>query len=659
MFETAPDILAVMSTDIGVLLGAFVMAGLLDPMRRPDRALFGLTTAVFLLTYAAWRWHDTLPPLAMRFESLWPHLFILFELVAETFTIMSIVILLRHVDRSDQADAAESALEVSGDWPAVDVFICSYNEPLDVLEKTIVAAAGIDYPHVTVWVLDDTRRVWLKEFCIQAGVHYIARPDNKGAKAGNLNNALTHTATTTNAPIILVLDADFVVQPNILRRTVGLLADPGVALVQTPQFYYNPDPIQHNLGITESWTDDQRFFFDVFQPAKDAWGCAFCVGTSFVIRRDRLVEIGGFPTEAISEDINVTYRMLARGYQTHWLNERLSVGLSAEGLPEYITQRTRWCLGTIQVALLKDGPFGRNNLTVTQRWHYLHGLLNWLGKPFLALMLIAPTIYWFGGIPAFHADYLSFLRYGMPALIFLWMYNFWISRSRTLPYFAEVTDAVTAFAISAALLSAAVRPFGRPFRVTDKGGDRSRSRVRWKLALFFGCVAASSAGGIAMSLLSPSAASEVSPDDLFNLLWAAVAMVISFSAILVCFERPRAREPFAVNQRAAVRWRDRVFGCVLQSASLSSATLTDLPDGAPVATGDEIEIQMPTIGRVIGRATPGPGPSLSVALRLSPAQQRQWIFYLAASAVGNVARIARIRPAIRGLLRRAFRPEQT
>jgi hypothetical protein len=87
--------------------------------------------------------------------------------------------------------------------------------------------------------------------------------------------------------------------------------------------------------------------------------------------------------------------------------------------------------------------------------------------------------------------------------------------------------------------------------------------------------------------------------------------------------------------------------------------LTDLPDGAPVATGDEIEIQMPTIGRVIGRATPGPGPSLSVALRLSPAQQRQWIFYLAASAVGNVARIARIRPAIRGLLRRAFRPEQT
>ena len=48
---------------------------------------------------------------------------------------------------------------------------------------------------------------------------------------------------------------------------------------------------------------------------------------------------------------------MRQGYETHWLNERLSAGLSAEGLPEYISQRTRWCLGTIQVALLKDGPF--------------------------------------------------------------------------------------------------------------------------------------------------------------------------------------------------------------------------------------------------------------------------------------------------------------
>jgi cellulose synthase (UDP-forming) len=157
--------------------------------------------------------------------------------------------------------------------------------------------------------------------------------------------------------VILVLDADFAPRRDFLKRTVGrLMSEPEIAIVQTPQFYYNADPIQHNLLATRSWVDDQRFFFDVFQPAKDGWGCAFCVGTSFIARRDRLDEIGGFSHEAISEDINLTYAMLRHGYRTAWLNEPLSFGLSAEGIPEYITQRARWCLGTIQVGLLRSGP---------------------------------------------------------------------------------------------------------------------------------------------------------------------------------------------------------------------------------------------------------------------------------------------------------------
>jgi cellulose synthase (UDP-forming) len=658
MFETAPDIVSILWTDLGLLLGLVVLAGLLDPLRSLDRGLFGLTTAALLLTYAAWRWHDTLPPLTMSFESLWPHLFFTFEMIAGLFTLTSIVILLRHVDRTGQADAAERQLTASGAWPAVDVFICTYNEPFEILEKSIVAAAAIDYPNVAVWVLDDTSRAWLREVCAETGVRYISRDHGAGAKAGNLNNALAHTATVTNAPVILVLDADFVVQPNILRRTVGLLAEPGVAVVQTPQFYYNPDPIQHNLAIAHSWTDDQRFFFDVFQPAKDAWGCAFCVGTSFVVRRDRLEEIGGFPTEAISEDINLTYRLLARGYETHWLNERLSVGLSAEGLPEYITQRTRWCLGTIQVALLRDGPFGRNDLTLTQRWHYLHGVLNWLCKPFLVLMLVAPTIYWFGGVPAFHADYLSFMRYGLPAVICLWAYNSWISRGRTLPFFAEVTDAIAAFAVTATLLSAAVRPFGRPFKVTDKGGDRSQSTVRWKLALMFACVGGASAASIAWSFVSPYAPDELSQADVFNLLWSAVAMIILFSAFLTCFERPRADPRFIVSEPIVLRCRERTFACTLEKASVSVASLSGVPAEAQLKAGDEVELSLPSVGSIRGKVkTDGDGP-ISVDLQPSSQERHRLIRYLFTSTVEHVARTARVRSAIRGLLRRAFRPER-
>ncbi len=282
-------------------------------------------------------------------------------------------------------------------------------------------------------------------------------------------------------------------------------------MLQTPQLYFNADPIQHNLMATKSWVDDQRIFFDVFQPAKDAWDSAFCVGTSFLVRRDRLEEIGGFPHEAVSEDINLTYTMMRHGYVTRWLNERLSVGLAAEGLPEYITQRARWCLGTIQVALLRNGPFAGSGLTLVQRIHYLHGLLNWLCKPFIVLMLLAPSVYWFFDVPAFEADYVAFLRHAVPALIIFYVYSGWVSRRRTLPVFMEVTHMVTAVAITWTLITCCYKPFGRPFKVTDKGGDRSRTIVRWDMLRVFGSLCAVSLAAIAWALAGPFAATEADP----------------------------------------------------------------------------------------------------------------------------------------------------
>jgi cellulose synthase (UDP-forming) len=185
----------------------------------------------------AWRWRDTLPRLEPTLEALWPHVFFAFEAVAVAYTLLSIVILFRRADRSGEADAAETRLTEAGHWPAVDVFICTYNEPLHVLEKSILPALAIDYGPKTVWVLDDTRRDWLKAYCGEVGARYVSRPDNTGAKAGNLNNGLRISAEATAAPLILVLDADFAPQADILKRMVGLLEDPAVAVVQSPQFF--------------------------------------------------------------------------------------------------------------------------------------------------------------------------------------------------------------------------------------------------------------------------------------------------------------------------------------------------------------------------------------------------------------------------------------
>ena len=657
MFESAADNSSILSIDLGLLIGLLVLQRLLDPLLTRDRILFGLTTGSLLIMYALWRWHDTLPTFAFSVQNFWQYFFFAFEALAIVYTLMSIVILFRSIDRSGQADDAQKKMEREGDFPPVDIFICTYDEPLEILERSILTALALDYPDTTVWVLDDTRRGWLREYCAEAGARYITRADNKDAKAGNLNNGLALTAAQTNAPVILVLDADFAPRRDFLKRTVGLLLNPDVAVVQTPQFYYNPDPIQHNLLAAQSWVDDQRFFFDIFQPAKDAWGCAFCVGTSFVVRRDRLNEIGGFPSQAISEDINLTYTMLARGYETWWLNEKLSIGLSAEGIPEYITQRARWCLGTIQVALLRDGPLFGSGFTFTQRWHYLHGVLNWLCKPFMVLLLVAPPIYWFAGIPAFEADYLSFLRYGMPALLSQIIYMAWISRSRTLPLFMEATHAVTAFAISATLLSAVVKPFGRPFKITDKGGDRSAPRVHWKLAFVFGLISLSSAASVVWAFVSPYAASEISSLDFFNLIWAGIAMLIAFIAFLVCFELPRGEALFAVDEAAQLALGDNVIAGHVTGLSISGAQMSFARNLPARLSSQTVQLYLATLGWIEAEVSSCSETAIGLRLRPTLTQHEQLVVRLFGTSYSTVADTASMSGAILGTISRAFRGE--
>ena len=655
MFESAADNSSILSIDLGLLIGLVVLRRLLDPLLTRDRILFGLTTGSLLIMYSLWRWHDTLPTFAFSVQNLWQYFFFAFEALAIVYTLMSIVILFRNIDRSGQADDAQKGMQREGDFPAVDIFICTYDEPLEILERSILTALALDYPDATVWVLDDTRRGWLREYCAEAGARYITRGDNKDAKAGNLNNGLAVTAAQTNAPVILVLDADFAPRRDFLKRTVGLLLNPDVAVVQTPQFYYNPDPIQHNLLAAQSWVDDQRFFFDIFQPAKDAWGCAFCVGTSFIVRRDRLNEIGGFPSQAISEDINLTYTMLARGYETWWLNEKLSIGLSAEGIPEYITQRARWCLGTIQVALLRDGPLFGPGFTFTQRWHYLHGVLNWLCKPFMVLLLVAPPIYWFAGIPAFEADYLSFLRYGMPALLSQIMYMAWISRSRTLPLFMEATHAVTAFAISATLLSAVIKPFGRPFKITDKGGDRSAPRVHWKLASVFGLISLSSAASIVWAFVSPYAASEISSLDFFNLIWAAIAMLIAFIAFLVCFELPRGEALFAVDEVAQLALGDNLISGQVTWLSTSGAQMSFTRNLPARRSYQTVQLYLDMLGWIDAEVSSCSEAAIGLRLRPTLTQHQQLVVRLFGTSYSNVADTASMSGAILGTISRGFR----
>lgn len=562
--------------------------------RLSHRTLFGALTALVLARYVVWRLTETLPPADLGFGTLYAWMFLAFEMVSIVCTLMSIQILTGRRENHAMADRGEAELRRRGtDVPAVDVFICTYNEELGVLEKTIIAAQAIDYPRVNVWVLDDTRRDWLRDHCARKGVHYARRPDNQHAKAGNLNNGLRLSAATTNAPYILVLDADFAPHRNIVYRVLGLFDEPKVGLVQTPQFYYNADPIQHNLRATDSWVDEQRVFFDVLQPAKDAVDAAFCVGTSFIVRRDVITDAGGFPTGSVCEDIYTSYTLLRHGWVTRWLNERLSNGLSAESIIDYVNQRSRWCLGTIQVAFLRDGPLRGKGYSLTARMHFVHGLLHWASKPFMLLILAAPALYWYSGFSAFYATPQAFAAYGLPPLMMFWSYSYWISQRRSLPVFTEVTQIVAAMAVTRTIAGALLRPFGRPFKVTAKGLDRSKTVVHWNLvALFGGLIVAMEMGAL------KAIGSSLSNSDVLNLIWTIAATIYCLAALIACVDRPRPdqEERFPCDALTNIRSSAGVGAARFVNIAMDGALLQDSALLRRLPIGDPLDIHVAQVG---------------------------------------------------------------
>ena len=285
----------------------------------------------------------------------------------------------------------------------VDVFILTYQEPIEVIKKTIQAAKNIDYPH-QVWVFDDGRREEVRLLAQSIGVNYNSRPVNRYAKAGNLNFGLLQST----ADFIMVLDADHIALPHALDITLGFFEDIKVGMVQTPQDYYNTDAFQFiNLKNNKIW-HDQSFFYNISQPCQDAYNSSTCVGTGVVYRRSVLDVIGGFPTLTVTEDIHTSLKIHKAGYKTAYLNESIAYGIAASDLTEYYKTRHRWAHGNLHT-LKYEKILTCKGLTWQQRISYLSlGLIYLEGwqKLFLFLIPVATLIF---GIPPFEISIFNIL----------------------------------------------------------------------------------------------------------------------------------------------------------------------------------------------------------------------------------------------------------
>lgn len=239
--------------------------------------------------------------------------------------------------------------------PTVDVFLPVYTEPAEMIELTVIGAVGISYPHQT-FLLDDGRRPELKEIAERHGAIYVTRPDNKGAKAGNLNHALK----LSTADAIATFDADHIPKRESLDMLVGYLQDPTVAVAQTPQMFYNEDGfLYRDVVVGCGRWHEQAHFMNVAQAHRDFFGGSTCVGSGCVYSRKAVDAIGGFPEATLTEDFHSAILFHKHGYQTAWINEPVAWGVAAADVSEYYKTRRRWTYGNLQAFALEKVLFGR------------------------------------------------------------------------------------------------------------------------------------------------------------------------------------------------------------------------------------------------------------------------------------------------------------
>ena len=590
-----------------VVIGAAILV-LPHLDRNDNRARFGLFAVCIVLTwrYVGWRFAVTLPPLALRIDSLYPWAFATVEGLANVGWTIGFITLSRTIDRRQEATQHRYWLNRLDRVPRVDILIATYNEDESTLARSIIGALGVEFPDVRVWVLDDGRRTWLEQLCASKGARYLTRPDNRHAKAGNINHALDVLRHEPDPPeFIAIFDADFVPRREFLRRTMALFYDPNVGVVQTPQHFFNKDPIQANLLLENVWPDEQRFFFDHVLASKDAWGAPFCCGTSSVMRLRALEEIGGFPAESVTEDFLITLKMHRGGWRTVYLNERLSTGLAPEGMKEYLTQRGRWCLGLMQILRSPLGPLSRKPLSLAYRIGLVDAFLYWgVSSLFKLFCLLAPIIYWFTGLTVGSAPASDVICYFLPYYAAVMIALSWVTGGLVQPLLTDVAQILTMPEALKATVSGLLKPLGQTFKVTAKGGQRDRIVVQWPIIWRFGLLAGLTIAGMLYGSVADFLPNRQAPDaNAIIVFWSAYNVIVLLLAMAVCVELPRFREErFPTSERVQVCVGDDVFWAPLANISIAGGRVSAPSPGRPQ---DIVRLRLDHVGEVTARIVHG------------------------------------------------------
>ena len=369
-----------------------------------------VVTSITYVIYLAWRIFYTIPfgygTLAMIFG--------ITLLLAEIIGAIEAVIHFYNMRTIEYPEKPEIPDEV---FPHVDIFIATYNEPRDLLYKTINGCIHMDYPDkskVHIYLCDDGNRTEMKELCKKMKINYLTRTERDHAKAGNLNNALAHSSS----PLVVTFDADMIPMHDFLISCIPYFfkEDEKIGFVQTPQSFYNPDLFQFNLYSENRIPNEQDYFYRDIQVGRNKSNSVIYGGSNTIISREALNEIGGFCTGVITEDFATGVAIQSKGYKCYAISEVHASGLSPADLRSLIKQRERWARGCIQTGR-KLNIFFRRGLTFSQRLNYFVSISYWYSPIKRFIYILSPILFSVFGITVVNCSLPGILIFWLPMYI--------------------------------------------------------------------------------------------------------------------------------------------------------------------------------------------------------------------------------------------------
>ena len=570
-----------------------------DPSKRFRILLLVMISAIATARYIYWRFSSSLGWFDPNLElSVLDYIFSFCLLAAEVYA--WITLFLGYFQTLWPLDRKVVPLpEDRSQWPTVDVFIPTYNEPLSIVSSTVLAATDLDYPadKLNVYLLDDGHRPEFAEFAKQANVHYLSRPDNTGAKAGNINYALAHS----DGDLVAVFDSDHIPVHSFLTETVGQFAeDSKLGMLQTPHLFYTPDPIERNLNIFRKVPNENYLFYGLIQPGNDTWNASFFCGSCAILRREALEEVGGMSTASVTEDAYTSLQIHKKGWNSAYLRRPLAAGMATERLADHMGQRTRWAQGMVQMLRI-DNPLFARGLSWGQRLVYLNSSLHFLFSSSRIVFLTAPLAFLFFNGYVLQASAAMIAVYAFQHIFQAHIASFAMQSSCRHSFWAEVYETLLAGRIFFPALKAFFFPRKPQFNVTRKGGKLDRTRFDWHSSRFVVFLLLINLAGIGVGIwrlatLDPNASGAAGDMGtlIITMLWTLYNSIILGAAAAVALEQVQRRQMPRLPRRYEVVLNTvdgRSIHTTTSDISLQGMGV-QLPSGFVVNPGESVSVEL-------------------------------------------------------------------